>query len=185
MNLLYLRASHLADRLFVRELATRFPATGQWLIVHEALPTVAATLDAGKRLAWLLSDVLVHNLVFSAGQRNFFRPDGDTFAADVPALQRVMVPVRALIISPVVGEQTVDGLAIARAALALEPAERVVCTQHLQSPLAAADAVIQPGEDVARWLALYEEEARSLEIAQTLAPAKISSPVRWDVTMKG
>jgi hypothetical protein len=188
MNLLSLRAAHVADRLFVRELATRFPANGQWLVVFEPLPTVAATLDAGKRLSWLLSEVLVYNLSFAAGQRGLFRPqEAGGFGIDAAATRELIKHVKTLIISPVMGDKTVDSLALMQGAIAsgLVTGERRVCTVHAQSPLAAAGPTIAAEADLTQWMALYDEEEATLQTALALAPASISSPVRWPVTMKG
>jgi hypothetical protein len=186
MKLLYLTEANLRDRLFVKDLVANYKLTEKALLIHDTFGgTVKDTRFVTKRLSALLSEFMVFNNAFSADQRNFFtQSSGGLMELNLDLIHKIIQPIQLLLIGPVIKvngtAQLADPIAMVQAARnALDISETIVFTSNPMSPLGAKNAVIDKSEDVEKWLASYEEERASLELAHRLRPARLSSPMNY------
>lgn len=186
MKLLYLTEANLRDRLFVKDLVANYKLTEKALLIHDTFGgTVKDTRFVTKRLSALLSEFMVFNNAFSADQRNFFTQSSEGFMElNLDLIHKIIQPIQLLLIGPVIKvngtAQLADPIAMVQAARqALDISETIVFTANPMSPLGAKNAVIDQSEDVEKWLASYEEERASLELAHLLRPARLSSPMNY------
>jgi hypothetical protein len=184
MKLLYLSRTNLTDRLFVQDFVHNFKFEDKALLLHQPAETVPDTQFATKRLSALLSENMVYNHVFSAHLRNFFYKSGGQMQVNSGLIQQLLEPVQLLLLSPVIHidgriqlADPVEMMIAARKALDVD--EAFVFTGNPLSPLAAKKALINDREDFDKWVKIYEEERGSLELAHTLRPAVLASPVNY------
>lgn len=185
LKLIYLTEANLTDRLFVREFVSNYKLADKALLLHDTVEdSISNTRFATKRVSSLLSEAMVYNNAFSAEQRNFFRPEGDSYHINTQLIEELMVNIQLLLLSPVVkhGEKSTLGNPIeminaARTVLDID--EVLLFTMNPLSPLGAKREIINNQEDVDRLLALYEEEAATIQLAWNLHPARINSPQQY------
>ena len=186
MNLLLLSEANLRDRVFMRDFVHSYAFQTKSIIVHPFAGSEADTRSITKRVSWLLSEVLVHNVAFCADQRSIFRQtaSGD-FLVDVPKIEQLIAPVKALVLGALMknaaGETApADALQLLAQLRASYPQAAVyVFPQNPLSAMAQQKQHIATDADAARLLALYEEEAATIENARKLAPATIASAVNY------
>lgn len=167
----------------MKDLAFNFPTVGHTVLVHAPFGKgVQDTRFVTKRISSLLSEAMVVNNPFSGDQMQILkiRENGLELNTDFLMGQFQKIPV--LVLNPIAvgvdGPELVDVFAfmdVLRESLPIQ--ECFTFTKNSRSPLSQQKPLIESAEDVAKWVAIYEEEKPALSQALRLAPSRLVSPL--------
>jgi len=185
MKLLFISEANLRDRLFVRDFIHNIKTKDKLLVIHDSFGgTVKDTRFVTKRLSSLLSEAMVYNNAFVASQRGLFAEEEGKYIVNSSLIRKLLYPIQLLLVGPIIkrGKEEVlaDPLRMMRAAReALDIDNTVVFAGNPLSPLANRKPLIQSQDDVNHWKKAYEEESKALELALSLQPATVASPMNF------
>ncbi|TAE60244.1 MAG: hypothetical protein EAZ89_01720 [Bacteroidetes bacterium] len=185
MKLLYLTSANLADRLFIKDLVFNFKFQEKALLLHAPAVDLSGTRFTTKRLSSLFSEAMVYNNAFQAEQRDLFSVgENGLMQVHTTLIHSLLNISQLLLVGPVIrqGGETViaDPLHMVQAArAALEISELILFPANPLSPLGRKKEPLDSSADLDRLLSLYEEESQALQLAHTLRPARIASPVNY------
>lgn len=185
LNLLYLSEANLKDNFFIRDWVHNFKLPGKSILVHHSFAgTVSDTKFVNKRISALLSETLVYNNAFGGDQRGFIQEQDEGFGVNKDLIEKLLAPIQLLILAPTIiraGEvQLLDPIAMLhtlREALDIE--QLTLFSAHAKSPLNQSKPLITSEQERDQYLALYEEERQTIELAYALRPAFIASPLNY------
>ena len=185
MKLLYISRANFQDRLFIKDLVHNFKSESKAILVHETYgERLADTRFVTKRLSALFSEAMVYNRAFSADQRNLLAYEGEKLVMNRAKIDVLLETIPLLIIGPIIkkGEKILlaDPLAMLQVLRRSYDVEEItVFTENPMSPLAIKGLRIGNVQDIEQLLKAYDEEQKSLELALSLAPARIVSPTNY------
>jgi DNA-binding NtrC family response regulator len=184
LKLLYLTATNLGDRLFLKDLVHNFKLEDKALLLHEPWQgNVRDTRFATKRLSALLSETMVYNNAFSGDQRRFFAETASRYEVNTALIEQLLSPIQCLILGPVVASEEGAILAdplkmIAAARDALDIDELILFPANPLSPLVNQKKQIADQASLEKLLAVYDEEAEALRLTYALG-ATLASPTNF------
>lgn len=186
MNLIYLSEANLRDRLFVKDFVHNFKWQSPTIIVHEAFGgTVQDTYFVTKRLSALLSECMVHNHAFLAGQRRYFYMQEGSLKADRSKIEPLFAHIHVVVFGPVLQSQQTESLLQPTDMLdslkqVFEVSEVVMFCDNPLSPLGSKKVQINDPAEMDKWTAVYEEEKTAIARAFR-HQARICSPVNYSM----
>lgn len=183
MNLLYFSEANLRDYMFLRNFVHNYALAGQSIIVHPYIGTESDTRAITKRISWLLSDALVHNVAFGADQRNILtQTEQGQLQLDAQRVAQLIAPVKVLVLAglakhPDGSTQAADAYQLLKLIKQQLP---IACAYFFpENPKSALVQQIQQvatPNDATRLQSLFEEESATIQLAAQLAPSVIASP---------
>lgn len=185
MRLLFLTADNLRDSFFIKDLVHNLRPDRPTIVLHDHFSVQEKdTRFVTRRLSALMSETMVYNHAFSGDQRQLFSMTENGIAVRLELLRDWFTTAPVVVLnclgSSAGGTIALPALEVARVLQVALPIEQtIVFTRNHQSPLAAARTLLETAADLARLLALYEEEATALNHAHALAPALIASPANF------
>lgn len=183
MQLIFLSAANITDRMFVRDFVHNFKFQ-QSITVHAPVDDILKTRMLTKRISSLLSDTVTYNRAFSGDQRGLVKESNDQLVIEKEKVDPLLEHVQTLIIGPIAlkdGEAAMtDPIQLVLHLRELYGVEEIITfSDNPLSPLVAKKPLITSQEEVDKWLIAYEEEKAALNRALKLRPARLSSPVNY------
>ncbi|MEM6263070.1 MAG: hypothetical protein AAGI38_11225 [Bacteroidota bacterium] len=186
VKLLFLSEANLRERMFVQDFVHNFAFKQEKsILVLDAFGgTVRDTRFVTKRLSSLLSEVMVYNNAFMAGQRGLFVQETGKWQVRTDLISSLLKYIQVLLIGPVVGEgataSLISPIELVQAVRDnFEVDEILLFPKHAKSPLAAQKTWVKSTEDLKQLMNVYEEEADVLHLAAQLSPSRLVSPVNY------
>ena len=182
MKLVFLSGENLKDQHFIIDLVHNFKTPEKVLLVHDHFGKQADdTRFVTKRISALLSEEMIVNNAFSGAQRCMISHKDGAYSVRTELISSLFSSISLLILNPVLpGNQRGDTLGILRALRAALPvSELIIFPSNTRSPIAQKKQIIAERSDFDRLIAIYEEEMPTLEMALSLAPATLATPVNF------